>query len=85
MKQIKDMGVPPQQPTKEQLELAYKNGHFIECDTENCHGKIFLPAIAFRHLSRIALGTSEDKQMPVDVLVCAKCGSVMDDMDGDFK
>lgn len=88
MKKIHDMGVPPQQPpqpTNEQIKAAFEAGKLIECDTNGCHGKVFLPAMAFKNLSRIALGTSEDKQMPLEILVCARCGAVMDDINGEFK
>jgi len=80
---IKDMGSPPHQgnqPTPQQIATALNSAEYLQCKTDNCGGTMFLPASAFKRLSRIALATDQDAIVPVELMVCAKCGSVLSEL-----
>ncbi len=77
------MGIPPQQPNQpspQQIQTALASSEYIVCATDGCGGKMFLPAVSYRRLSKIALATDQDMIVPIDLNVCAKCGSVVKEM-----
>lgn len=45
-----------------------------------CDGKIFLPAYRFKKISRLLTGASKDSVMPVELYVCASCGTPMNEL-----
>lgn len=82
MQKINNMGVPPQstQPTQATLQAALAIAPYLECETPKCKGRMFLPATAVKRISPIAIGTNEPMMVPIELNVCAKCGSVLKEL-----
>lgn len=45
-----------------------------------CGGKIFLPAYRFKKISRLLTGQPKDSVMPIEVYVCASCGTPIQEL-----
>lgn len=41
-----------------------------------CGGKFFREVHAFKRISKLVVGTSEDAQIPIPIYVCDKCGAI---------
>jgi len=42
---------------------------------EKCGGKVFLPAMKWRKLSKLAYGGDQDMMIPFEIYVCGDCGA----------
>ena len=45
-----------------------------------CGGKIFLPAYRFKKISRLLTGQPKDSVMPIELYVCASCGTALNEL-----
>ena len=67
-----------QQPPQTRVNVDLSQATDIRC--ENCGGRIFLPAAAFKKISRLAVGAQQDVLIPVDLFACANCGRVLEEL-----
>ena len=47
----------------------------IKCPKKDCDGDVFLTVIRFKKISKLLAGTPEDLLIPLESMVCAKCGA----------
>lgn len=46
----------------------------VKC--ENCKDDLFIPAMRFRKMSKILIGTQKDAIIPIEVYMCVGCGTI---------
>lgn len=46
-----------------------------------CNSEIFLPAMKFRRISKFVIGEQQDQIIPIQVFICANCGTVPPEFD----
>jgi DNA-directed RNA polymerase subunit RPC12/RpoP len=64
---------PPQQPNIKPSDLQDVNCH-------NCGGDLYLPSFKFKKVSKILVGSDKDQIVPIQVYVCASCGTLMQEL-----
>lgn len=47
----------------------------MKCEEEGCGGIAFIPAVGIKRLSGLLVGESQDRVVPYEIMVCAKCGN----------
>jgi DNA-directed RNA polymerase subunit RPC12/RpoP len=68
------------QQGQEQLPMNFNLNDARDMECQNCGGKIFLPAYRFKKISRLLTGQPKDSVMPIELYVCASCGSPLNDL-----
>jgi len=64
---------------QEQLPINFNLNDARDMDCK-CGGKIFLPAYRFKKISRLLTGQPKDSVKPIELYVCASCGSPLNDL-----
>lgn len=77
MNKLTDFGGPPHPPAP---KVDISQATDIVCKTDECGGKLFLPAARFKKVSKILTGAPQDMLLPIDVYVCAKCGATLEEL-----
>lgn len=57
---------------QQEIPINPKDLENIKC--EKCEGIYFEPKLAFKKVSRILTGNSEDGVHPYEVMICSECG-----------
>lgn len=63
-------------PAKKQVSI--KQSTSIEC--VECGHDIYLPAVHLRKIPKIMVGAPQDVIIPIDVFLCANCGTLCKDL-----
>jgi hypothetical protein len=66
------------QPTPNQVNARIDPANLREVKCDNCEGLIFEQKCVVYSLSALVSPTGEDAIIPQPVLVCSKCGKVLD-------
>lgn len=66
-------GTPPTQPNIKPSDLQP-----INCG--KCGGDLYLPSFKFKKISKLLVGSDKDQIVPIQVYVCASCGTIMQEL-----
>lgn len=51
------------------------NSANVKCD---CGNVIFMPGFVFKRVSKLVSPSGKDETVPIDVMICTKCGKILD-------
>ena len=69
---------PNEQGQTNQPKIDISTSKPVVCG--ECGYDVFLPAVKMRKISKLLTGTPQDVLLPLDVMVCGECGSILDEM-----
>jgi hypothetical protein len=64
------------QQGQQKINIDLSKTTSIVCETPECNGEIFMPAMKFRKISKLLTGSKEDGIIPVEVYLCTACGQI---------
>jgi len=67
-----------QQPEMQQPNLNWSQGADMLCS--NCNHQYFNEVMMIKKFSKILTGMDDDKVIPISVLKCEKCGTIMEEL-----
>lgn len=73
MAKIHNLGGNEQQP-QQTPQVSLRDSTSMKCG--ECDYDVFLPATKIRKISKLLTGATQDAIIPIDVFVCAGCGTV---------
>lgn len=68
-------GQQPQQP-----QISIKPSDLQDINCHKCGGDLYLPSFKFKKVSKLLVGADQDQIIPIQVYVCASCGSLMQEL-----
>lgn len=68
-------------PTGEQpMNINIKPEDLKPVSCDKCTGDLFLPSFKFKKVSRLLTGSPKDQIIPIEVFVCASCGTMLNEL-----
>lgn len=62
----------------QQINLSLDKTTEIKCDS--CENNVFIGGFLLRKASKFITGQPQDSLIPIQIMICSKCGSVNEDM-----
>ena len=69
---------PNQSPTAPVTKFTMADAKDIVCT--NCGCDMFIPVFKWKKISRLLTGGAKDSQFPIEVFLCVKCNSVLEEV-----
>jgi hypothetical protein len=60
--------------------MNVKSSDLKDVNCEKCGMDLFLPSMKFKKVSRLLTGTPNDQIVPIEVFVCANCGTILKEL-----
>jgi len=66
-------------PTRPQPNLSLSDTTEILCESPGCNSNVFVHSYMIRKVSALLTGTGKPTIIPIEVFVCVKCHSVLNE------
>ena len=63
---------------QQQINITIDKTDEVKCNS--CENNIFIPGFLLRKASRFITGGTQDTLIPIEVMVCSKCGGVNEEL-----
>jgi hypothetical protein len=61
------------------INLSLDKTTAISCGNSSCSNEVFIEGVMLRKASRFLTGTDRDAMIPISVMICSKCGEVLEE------
>lgn len=62
---------------QQQVNIKPEDLQEVRCQ---CGGDLYLPSVKFRKVNKLLTGSPQDQIIPIEVFVCASCGTVLEEL-----